>query len=362
MRRLLVLAAACLVGVGCGNSGNGNSDGGGGGGAAGGGGGGGGGSAGGGGGGGGGTGGGGPQDFPSTSVFYQDISGAPLDTENGTVMAALQASGWGGTLGIDTSFAVLTADASVTPRPFMPTSNQNDCDTAPIPVPPGGHIESVTDYSCTGGDCHLLVYQGTRLYELYQANITGGMATGGTFSGNCLVIWDLTKDYWSNPATVGASFSRGDGCNGADAGDLPMSTLILKTAEIQAGVVKHALRFTLGNDKIRANVYLHPATHLGGPTGGATTLPYGARLRLKGTYDVSKLSAAGQIVAAALKKYGMFLADGGNPYVSATDDIASVISPSALRGLQPQDFEWVDSGGPRVDINQQNCTRMSITQ
>ena len=45
----------------------------------------------------------------------------------------------------------------------------------------------------------------------------------------------------------------------------------------------------------------------------------------------------------------------------STDDIGNVISPSALRGLQPQDFEWVD-GGTRVDINQQTCTRMSITQ
>lgn len=345
MRRLVRsgVMVACLLAVGCGNSGGGDRG------------------AGSGGGGGGGSGGGGPQDFPSTSVFYQDVSNAPLDAENGSVMAALQSSGWGGSLGIDTSFAVLSADASVTPRPFTPTSNQIDCDTAPVPVPPGGHIEGVSDYACSGGDCHLLVYQGTRLYELYQADITGGMATGGTFSGDCLVIWDLTKDYWANPSTVGANFSRGDGCNGADAGDMPMAALILKTSDIQSGVVNHAMRFTISNSRIRASVYLHPATHLGGPSGGATTLPYGARLRLKASYDVSKLSAAGQIVAAALKKYGMFLADGGNPYISATDDIANVISPSALKGLQPQDFEWVD-GGTRVNINQQNCTRTPITQ
>ncbi|HEX9100552.1 MAG TPA: hypothetical protein VF997_00035, partial [Polyangia bacterium] len=344
MRRLFgvtSLVVGCLLAVGCGNGNGAGGDGGAGSG--------GGGAAGGGGGGGGTPGGGGPHDFPSTSVFYQDVSGAALDGESATVMAALQSSGWGGSLGIDTSFAVLAADASVTPRPFTPTSSQIDCDTAPVPVPPGGHIEGVTDYSCTGGDCHLLVYQGTRLYELYQADITGGMATGGTFSGNCLVIWDLTKDYWANPATVGPSFSRGDGCNGADAGDMPMAALILKTADIQAGVVNHAMRFTLPNSKIRANVYLHPATHLGGPSGGATTLPYGARLRLKASYDLTKLpSDAARVVAKALQKYGMFLADGGNPYISATDDIASVISPSALRGLQPQDFEWVD-GGTRVD-------------
>ena len=352
MRRLLGVTVACLLAAGCGKGNGGNGDGGGGAG---------GGGAGGSGGSGGGGGGGGAQDFPSTSLFYQDISAAPLDAESATVMAALQSSGWGGTLGIDTSFAVLTADASVTPRAFTPTSVQNDCDTAPIPVPPGGHIEGVTDYSCSGGDCHLLVYQGTRLYELYQADITGGMASGGTFSGNCLVIWDLTRDYWANPSTVGPTFSRGDGCNGADAGDLPMSTLILKTSDIQAGVVNHAMRFTISNSRIRASVYVHPSTHLGGPTGGATTLPYGARLRLKASYDTSALSAPGKVVAAALKKYGMFLADGGNPYISATDDIASVISPSALRGLQPMDFEWVD-GGTRVNYSQQNCTRMSITQ
>jgi hypothetical protein len=369
MVRLLGVIVACFA-IGCGNG----AGGGGGGGAAGGGsgggtggsgggaGGGGGGAGGGGAGGSGGAGGGGAQDFPSTAVFYQDISAAPLDSESVAVMGALQTSGWGGMLRIDVSFAVLHADASVTPRPFTPTSQQNDCDTAPIPVPPGGHTEGVQDYACSGGDCHLLVYQGERLYELYQSDITGGMASGGTFSGNCLVIWDLTKDYWANPSTVGASFSRGDGCNGADAGDVPMATLILKSDEITAGVVDHAMRFTLSNSLIRADVYVHPATHLGGPSGDGTTLPYGARLRLKASFDESTLpSDAARVVARALKKYGMFLADGGNPYISATDDIANVIAPTALTSMQPSDFEWVD-GGTRINFHQQNCTRTPITQ
>ncbi|HEY2743114.1 MAG TPA: hypothetical protein VGL86_00765 [Polyangia bacterium] len=170
------------------------------------------------------------------------------------------------------------------------------------------------------------------------------------------------QDYWANPATVGATFSRGDGCNGADAADLPMATLILKTSEIQAGVVNHAMRFTIPNDRIRADVYLHPSTHLGGPTGGATTLPYGARIRLKSSFDESTLpSDAARTVAAALKKYGMFVADGGNPYISATDDIASVLAPTAIGSMQPSDFEMVD-GGTRINFHQQDCTRTPITQ
>jgi hypothetical protein len=48
-----------------------------------------------------------------------------------------------------------------------------DCDTAPVPLPTGGKGEGVDNYTCAGGDdCHLFVYQSTRLYELYQSNIT----------------------------------------------------------------------------------------------------------------------------------------------------------------------------------------------
>jgi hypothetical protein len=355
--RNVVGIIVCMLAVGCGNGagGGGGGTGGTGGGAGG----------GGGSGGAGGAGGGGLLDFPQSSTIYQDISNAAVDSESPTIMGALQTIGWGDNgakLRIDVSFAVLKADATVTPRPFMNGTTDVDCDSAPIPVPPGGRIEGVGNYDCSGGDCHLIVYQGMRLYELYQARITGGAATGGTFSGTCLVVWDLTKDYWANPATVGAGFSRGDGCNGADAADLPMAALILKTEEIQAGVVNHAMRFTIGNERIRANVYVHPATHLGGPTGDATTMPYGARLRLKSSFDVSTLpSDAARTVAAALKKYGMFMADGGNPYISATDDIDTVLSPTALTSLQPSDFEMID-GGTRVNFHAQNCTRTPITQ
>ena len=244
---------------------------------------------------------------------------------------------------------------------MQPANAMPDCDTAPIPVPAGGHIEGETALECTGGgDCHLLVYQGARLYELYQASITGGMATGGTFTGMCLVVWDTTHDYWDPKVAAGPNYARGDSCNGADAGDFPMAPLILTSEDIKSGAVKHALRFTILNSKIRAGVYLHPDTHLGGPTGGYDTLPYGSRLRLKASFDDSQFSAPAKLVTAALKKYGMFLADGGNIFISATDDIASVLDPASLRSLQPMDFEMVD-GGPRIGINQFNCMRTVIS-
>jgi hypothetical protein len=303
----------------------------------------------------------GPYRFPASSTIYQDISGAAVDGESAAIMSALDASGWGSGLGIDVSFTILTADASVARRPFTSSGDEPDCDTAPIPLPSGGNIEGNPDYHCAdGGDCHLLVYQGTRLYELYQADVSNGSATGGTFAGSCEVVWDLTRDYWQPMAPP--TFGRGDHCNGADAADLPMAALILTSSDVTSGEITHALRFTMPNGLIQKSVYVHPATHIGGPSGvGPTFLPYGARLRLRGDYDLSTLpSDQARTVARALQKYGMFLADGGSLYVSATVDVENVIATSSLRSLEATDFEMVD-GGSRYTWSDYKCQRTPVT-
>ena len=303
----------------------------------------------------------GPYRFPASSTIYQDISGAAVDGESTAIMSALDASGWGSGLGIDVSFTILTADASVARRTFTSSGDEPDCDTAPIPLLSGGNIEGNPDYHCAdGGDCHLLVYQGTRLYELYQADVSNGSAAGGTFTGSCEVVWDLTHDYWQPMAPP--TFGRGDHCNGADAADLPMAALILTSSDVTSGEITHALRFTMPNGLIQKGVYVHPATHIGGPTGvGPTFLPYGARLRLRGDYDLSKLpSDAARTVARALQKYGMFLADGGSLFVSATVGVENVIATSSLRSIKATDFEMVD-GGSRYTWSDYRCQRTPVT-
>jgi serine/threonine-protein kinase len=297
--------------------------------------------------------------FPASSTIYQDISGAAVDA-NWPTIAKVLAGGWGSNFQLDPSFTVLYADSSVARRSFtQPAAALPDCDTAPVPIPTGGNVEGESSYFCkSGGDCHLLVYQGTRLYEMYQGSITSGSAMGGTFSGQCLVVWDLTHDYWQNTTP----FARGDGCNGADAGDLPMSPLLLKKAEIAAHSITHAMRFTIDNSKIDDTFYVHPATHLGGGGTPMMTIPYGARLRLRSTFAVSSLATPeAQAIAVALQKYGMYMADGGGFYVSATTDITDVIDTHALASLLPTDFDMVD-GGTRYDFHKQNCTRTPITK
>jgi serine/threonine-protein kinase len=309
---------------------------------------------------------------PSAPIIYyrvspapfwnQDISTAPVDPQSSAIIATLAAAGGfgNGRLQIDFSIDVLTADATVPFRSFTPTGDfySPDCDQAPVPVPPGGAVEGETGYACAGGgDCHLLVvHQPThRLYEMWRADITGGISNGGVFSGGCLAIWDLDRIY---PPS-----GRGEQCTSADAGGLPMIPLLFTADELQAGAIDHAIRFILPNARIQAGVYLRPATHAGGPAGQGMP-PYGARLRLRPDYPLASLPDEGtRIIARALQRYGMILADGGNIALTAANDRFttakwSAVLPSGSTGLAAihiTDFEMID-GGTRIPLTYE-CVR-----
>ena len=306
--------------------------------------------------------------FPDTSIFYQDVSSAPLDPSSSQIIGHLAAVGWGsGAMQIDFSLTVLHADGSVQPRAFTPASGyySPDCDSTAVPIPPGGNAEGSTDYACDTsystpgqGDCHVLVYQGTRLYELYNTNIAGGLATGSPFTTLCEVVWDLTHDYWQ----PGTPYSRGDQCTSADAAGMPMAALLVTGAELQAGVVPHALRFILPNPRMAAGVYVHPATHAGGPSGDSLYPPYGARFRLRSSFDVSTLpNAAARAVAVALQTYGMFLDDGGNIPLTMDASAAAYLGSHDLALLQVSDFEMVAAPSARITLTD-DCTRTPVTQ
>jgi hypothetical protein len=301
--------------------------------------------------------------FPATSIIYEDVSQAPLDLNSEAIIDHLDgAGGWGsGKFQIDFSLTILHADRSVTPRSFTRAAGYYtpDCDVTSVPIPPGGNAEGSIDYACTDGDCHILVYQGTRLYELYNANIADGSAAGSPFTTRCEVVWDLTRDYWE--ATSGSAYSRGDQCTSADAAGMPIAPLLVTGAELNAGAVDHALRFTLPNVDIRAGVYLHPGTHSGGPTGDALMPPYTSRFRLKSTFDAAGLTPGAQVVAKALQEYGMFLDDGGNIPLTVDASASAQLGSHDLSSLKVTDFEIVAPPGPAVDATS-NCTRTPLTQ
>jgi hypothetical protein len=288
-----------------------------------------------------------PRYFSDDAVWFQDISGAPLDPQSATIISWLEsAGGWGNgdRLQIDFSIEVLTADVSTPMLAFFPTEDHflPDCDLDPVPVPPGGALEGEEGYACTtDGDCHLIVVHepSRRLYEMWRANIDGG-----TFYGGCLAVWNMAHTYGPS--------GRGEQCTSADAAGLPIAQLLFNADEVAAGEIGHAIRFILPNDRIRNRTYVHPATHSTSAAGGASGAPaYGARFRLRADFPIESLTSSGaRVVARAMQRYGMILADAGQIALTAQSDRFTsakwndLLGPQDLMEIDVTDFEVVDGG------------------
>jgi serine/threonine-protein kinase len=281
-------------------------------------------------------------------------------------MAAIGSWGGSGIFQIDFSMNILYGNPANPMQAFTQASGYYapDCDTTPFPqLPPGGGIEgqegNALPYSCdtSQNDCHLLIYQGHWLFEMYQATTGNGIWDGGLTS-LCEVAWDLTHDYWTYGATP---YSRGDQCTSTDAAGMPVAPLLVTRADLQSGVVAHALRFILPNASMQAGLYLHPGTHAGGPSGASPLPIYGSRFRLKSSFNVSSLpNAYAQAVAVALQTYGMFLDDGGNIPLTFDQSAQAYIGSHDLSLIQVSDFELIDSPDPAVSLTD-NCQRTQLT-
>jgi hypothetical protein len=297
--------------------------------------------------------------FPPGSVWTQDISHAPLDPQSSTIIAWLAgAGGWGrgDKMQVDFGIRAVQADASTPYVPFHEGSGwmADDSDKVSVfPLPAGGGIEAQTAYHCNidQNDCHLIVADRShgKLYEAYRANYTDDALTA-----DFVAVWDLSRVY--PPA------GRGDQCTSADAAGFPIAPLLFNADDLAAGSINHAIRFVLPNPRIRAGVFVHPATHAGGPSGPTSAPPYGVHFRLKSSFDVSQLRPAARVVARAMQKYGMFLADDGNSAITAQNDADTQtkfddvdFGSHDLQAIKVTDFEVLDFGKPIQSTH--NCKR-----
>ena len=303
--------------------------------------------------------------FEAAEPWTEDVSGASPDARSSAIIAALKASGgWGNgnKLQIDFSIPLFFANGS-TPRQTITAPSGGycyggpDCDPVPLqmPVPSNANIEGSTDLTCdtANNDCHMLVVEKDqkKLYEIYNAT----SASGSSIAALGAFVWDLTKAY---PPS-----ERGDQCTSADAAGFPIAALLPTADEVAAGEVKHAIRFILPNPRMKKDVYVHPASHAGGPTStDANAPPYGVRLRLKSAFDATTYSAGEKVIIASLKKYGMLLSDGGNIAFTFADDRTSTakwaaqgITAQSFAAITVDDFEVVDLS-PEIPLTD-NCVR-----
>jgi hypothetical protein len=133
-----------------------------------------------------------------------------------------------------------------------------------------------------------------------------------------------------------------------------MAAMLFSADEVASGTIDHAIRFILPNSRMRAGVYVRPASHAGGPSGGANLPPYGVRFRLRANYPVASLPTEGaRVIARALQRYGMILSDGGNIALTAQSDRFTThkwsqvgVDSRSLQAILPSDMEVVGLGTP----------------
>jgi hypothetical protein len=133
-------------------------------------------------------------------------------------------------------------------------------------------------------------------YELYAAY---PHAHGRRWSAGSGAIFNLRSNHL-----------RPAGWTSADAAGLPILPGLARYDEVKRGSIDHALRFTA---PCTSPHYVYPARHEASSCSGFYP-PMGVRVRLKANVKISGLPYQARIVAVALKRYGLILADNGSPW------------------------------------------------
>jgi hypothetical protein len=240
--------------------------------------------------------------FPPDNPWNRDISQDPVDPNSNNYIAFIMQSAqslhadFGSNQEWGFPYTIVPSSQAMVPITFTAYGDQSD--PGPYPIPLNAPVEF-------GNDHHVLVVRTgeCKLYELYHA-----VQSGDGWKADSGAVFDL------NSNTL-----RPDGWTSADAAGLPILPGLVKYDEVAAGEIRHALRFTVETTQM---AYIHPATHWATDVTDPNAPPMGLRLRLKADYDLNWLHGQARVVAEALKKYGMIVADEGTSwFISGSTDV-----------------------------------------
>ena len=239
--------------------------------------------------------------FPASDPWRQDISNALVDPNSDAILSTIGA----GTK-VHPDFGAGIYNGSYVGIPYQVVSNQkpveiffkaykSESDPIFMPIPATAQVEGQPNIPA-GSDEHVLTLDRDHcmLYELFG----GVVKKNGEWEAQSGVVWDLLNNN-QRPYTWGST----------DAAGLPIFPGLARYDEVSAGVINHALRFTLGTSLA---AFLPPATHWAASNAKEYSPAMGMRMRLRANFDISGFSPQAKIILTALKKYGMILADNGS--------------------------------------------------
>jgi hypothetical protein len=267
--------------------------------------------------------------FPASSPWNQDIAGAAVDALSSSYIASI------GTdvplfanLGTDSRsgipYVVVPAEQPRVPIGF---TQDTESDPGPYPIPDDVPIES-------GDSGHAVIIQRDTclLYEVYQLQrITDG------WQGYAGALWRLRED-----------MRRPRYATSADGAGLPVFPGLIRYDELAVGEIRHALRVSVPRTQ---RAFVDPATHWASDNTDPSLPPMGLRLRLKASVDASVFAGAAQVIVTALKRYGMLVAENGNPWwlSGVSDPRLSTAELASLQTITGDSFEALSTGPLTTD-------------
>lgn len=275
--------------------------------------------------------------FPADNVWRADVSRLPVHQSSAAFIASI-----GATTGLHPDFGAGQWESAPIGIPVttIPSGQagvkvgfeySRESDPGPYPIPADARVEGGRQGT---GDRHIILHDpaGCRVYELYAAY----PAADGAWRAGSGAIFDLRSNKL-----------RPAGWTSADAAGLSIYAGLVRYEEVAAGRIDHAIRITVPRTR---NAYVWPARHAASQSADPAMPPMGLRLRLKSDVDTSKFPAQARVIADAMKKYGVIIADNGSAwYVSGEpDDRWSNDALRVLKQLHGNNFEAVDSSSLMV--------------
>jgi hypothetical protein len=269
---------------------------------------------------------GGCQVFPTSNPWNENVANAPVNPMSATYIAAIDSTkqflhpDFGSNPSYGIPYTVVPASQKFVPITITPYASESN--PGPYPVPLNAPVESGSDHHVLvldSGNCHL--------YEMYDAQPVGSgwvCQSGAVFNLNSNAL-------------------RPDGWTSADAAGLPILPGLALYSEVAAGVINHALRFTVDETQ---NGFIHPATHEASSSSNPDLPPMGLRLRLKASFSVAGFTGEALVILTALKTYGMIVADNGSSwYISGATDLHwNDNNLNELKTVPGRAFQVVETG------------------
>jgi hypothetical protein len=269
--------------------------------------------------------------FPADNAWNQDVSAMPIHADSAAIIARIQTSGgtrlhpdFGSNPAYGIPYVVVPPDQPVVQITYAAYGDESD--PGPFPVPPDAPVEGG---AAATGDRHVLVVrQATcELFELYRA-----FRSGNGWVADSGARFDL-----------GSNGLRPLGWTSADAAGLPILPGLVRYDEVAAGEIRHAIRVTFSRTR---RGYILPATHFASSSTDPALPPMGLRLRLKQTFDTSTLTGQARVIAVAMQRYGLIVADNGSNWYfqGGADARWDDDDLGQLKSISGTWFEVVDTG------------------